>query len=226
LYCLKTKNFKRMNNILDLLNSDLGKTLINGTSQQLGQDKNKTASALSAALPLILGAMKNNAKTEQGASGLLSALGNEKHSGGILDNLGSILGGGGIDDDVLQDGAGILGHVFGGKEQNVAGAVSKSSGIDMGSAMQLLKVAAPVIMGVLGKQARQQNVSSQNGIGDLLGGLLGGQSQQQQSMIERLLDADGDGSIIDDVAGMILGSGGGKKKSGLGGLLGGLFGKR
>lgn len=215
-----------MSNILDLLNSDLGKTLINGTSQQLGQDKNKTASALNAALPLILGAMKNNAKTEQGANGLLSALGNEKHSGGILDNLGSILGGGGIDDDVLQDGAGILGHVFGGKEQNVAGAVSKSSGIDMGSAMQILKVAAPVIMGVLGKQARQQNVSNQNGIGDLLGGLLGGQGQQQQSMVERLLDADGDGSIIDDVAGMILGSGGGQKKSGLGGLLGGLFGKR
>ncbi|MCB0458460.1 MAG: DUF937 domain-containing protein [Flavobacteriaceae bacterium] len=215
-----------MSNILDLLNSDLGKTLINGTSQQLGQDKNKTASALNAALPLILGAMKNNAKTEQGANGLLSALGNEKHSGGILDNLGSILGGGGIDDDVLQDGAGILGHVFGGKEQNVAGAVSKSSGIDMGSAMQILKVAAPVIMGVLGKQARQQNVSNQNGIGDLLGGLLGGQGQQQQSMVERLLDADGDGSIIDDVAGMILGSGGGQKKSGLGGLLEGLFGKR
>lgn len=215
-----------MSNILDLLNSDLGKTLINGTSQQLGQDKNKTASALNAALPLILGAMKNNAKTEQGANGLLSALGNEKHSGGILDNLGSILGGGGIDDDVLQDGAGILGHVFGGKEQNVANAVSKSSGIDMGSAMQILKVAAPVIMGVLGKQARQQNVSNQNGIGDLLGGLLGGQGQQQQSMVERLLDADGDGSIIDDVAGMILGSGGGQKKSGLGGLLEGLFGKR
>ncbi|MCB0485815.1 MAG: DUF937 domain-containing protein, partial [Flavobacteriaceae bacterium] len=124
------------------------------------------------------------------------------------------------------DGAGILGHVFGGKEQNVANAVSKSSGIDMGSAMQILKVAAPVIMGVLGKQARQQNVSNQNGIGDLLGGLLGGQGQQQQSMVERLLDADGDGSIIDDVAGMILGSGGGQKKSGLGGLLGGLFGKR
>lgn len=215
-----------MSNILDLLNSDLGKTLINGTSQQLGQDKNKTASALNAALPLILGAMKNNVKTEQGANGLLSALGNEKHSGGILDNLGSILGGGGIDDDVLQDGAGILGHVFGGKEQNVAGAVSKSSGIDMGSAMQILKVAAPVIMGMLGKQARQQNVTNQNGIGDLLGGLLGGQGQQQQSMVERLLDADGDGSIIDDVAGMILGSGGGQKKSGLGSLLGGLFGKR
>ncbi len=211
-----------MANLLDLLNSDLGKTLISGTSQQLGQDKNKTASALSAALPLILGAMKNNAKTPEGASGLLNALGNDKHSGGILDNLGSILGGGGIDDDVLSDGAGILGHVFGGKEQNVAGAVSKSSGLDMGSAMQILKVAAPFLMGALGKQKRAQGVTSESGIGDLLGGMLGGNDgQEEQNMVERLLDADGDGSIIDDVAGMILG--GGKKSGGIGSILGGLF---
>ena len=212
-----------MANLLDLLNSDLGKTLINGASQQLGQDKAKTTSALSAALPLILGAMKNNAKTPEGASGLLSALNNDKHSGGILDNLGSILGGGGIDDDVLSDGAGILGHVFGGKEQNVAGAVSKSSGLDMGSAMQILKVAAPFIMGALGKQSRQQGVTSTSGLGDLLGGMLGGDDDpEEQSMITRLLDADGDGSVIDDVAGMILGSGS-KKSGGIGSILGGLF---
>ncbi len=210
-----------MANLLDLLNSDLGKTLINGTSQQLGQDKDKTASALSAALPLILGAMKNNAKTPEGASGLLNALNNEKHGGGILDNLSNILGGGGIDNDVLSDGAGILGHVFGGKEKNVAGAVSKSSGLDMDSAMQILKVAAPFIMGALGKETRQQGVSSTSGLGDLLGGMMGNDDPNQQSMITRLLDADGDGSVIDDVAGMLLGSG--KKSGGIGGILGGLF---
>lgn len=83
-------------------------------------------------------------------------------------------------------------------------------------------------MGVLGKKAKQNNVSSQNGLGDLLGGFLGGASQQgavtkEQTFLEQVLDADGDGSVIDDVAGVLLG--GSKKKSGLGGLLGGLFGK-
>jgi hypothetical protein len=169
--------------------------------------------------------MKNNASTPDGAAGLLKALGNDKHSGGILDNLGSILGGGGIDNNVLQDGAGILGHVFGGKEEKVAQAVSKSSGMDIGAAMNILKVAGPLVMGALGKETRQKGVSDQNGIGDLLGGMLGGASNDQQSIVNRLLDADGDGSIIDDVAGMLL-SGGGKKKGGLAGLLGGLFGKR
>ncbi|REE81651.1 uncharacterized protein DUF937 [Lutibacter oceani] len=213
-----------MAGILDLLNSDLGKTLISGTSQQFGQDKGKTTSALNAALPLILGAMKNNASTPEGASGLLNALSNEKHSGGILDNLGSILGGSGVDKDVLDDGAGILGHVFGGKEQNVAKAVSTSSGIDLDTAMNILKVAGPLVMGALGKETRQKNVADQSGIGDLLSGMLGGASNEQQSIVTRLLDADGDGSIIDDVAGILLNSGG-KKKGGLGSLLGGLFGK-
>ena len=214
-----------MSGILDLLNSPIGQTLINGASQQLGQDKKQTASALSTALPLILGAMKNNASTPDGAAGLLSALGNRRHSGGILDSLGNILGGGGIDQDVLSDGAGILGHVFGGREQNVAQAVSKSSGMDLSSAMNILKVAGPLVMGVLGKETRQKKVTDQGGLGDLLGGMLGGGGQQEQSLVNRLLDADGDGSIIDDVAGMLL-SGGGKKSSGLGGLLGGLFGKK
>jgi hypothetical protein len=213
-----------MASILDLLNSDIGKTLIDGTSQQLGQDKARTTTAMSAALPLLLGAMKNNVKSPEGASGLLNALGNEKHGGGILDNLGSILGGNSIDDDVLQDGEGILRHVFQGKEQNVASAVSKSSGLDAGSAMNALKVAAPVLMGLLGKETRQRNVADQNGIGDLLSGLLGGESQQQESMVTRLLDADNDGSVIDDVAGMLLNGGG--KKGGMGGLLSGLLGRR
>lgn len=216
-----------MSGILDLLNSPVGKTLVNGAASQLGMDKNKAGSAIQTALPLILGAMKNNASTQEGANGLLGALLNsDKHSGGILDNLGSILGGGQIDDDVLQDGAGILGHVFGGKEQNVAAAVSKSNGIDLNQAMNILKVAAPVVMGVLGKQARSQGVSDQSGIGDLLGGLLGGQSQQSQSLITRLLDADGDGSVIDDVANMVMGAASGKKSGGLLGTLMGFLGKK
>jgi hypothetical protein len=214
-----------MAGILDLLSGPMGKMLISGASKQLGLGEDKTQNALSAAMPLILGAMKNNASTPEGASGLLGALNNNKHDGGILDKLGSILGGGGIDKDVMDDGAGILGHVFGGKEENVAHAVSKSSGIDLGSAMNILKVAGPFLMGALGKQSRAQGVKDQGGLGSLLGGMLGGGHKEQQSLVNRLLDADGDGSIIDDVAGMLLGGGSSKKKGGLGGLLGSLFGR-
>jgi len=215
-----------MSSILDLLNSDLGKTLISGASQRTGQPADKTASVLSQAMPLILGAMQRNASTPEGASALSNALDNPKHSGGgIMDMLGGILGdGAGSPEELLQEGSGILGHVLGAKQPQVESALSQANGIDAGSVGDILKMAAPLIMGMLGKQKQSSGVD-QNGIGDLLGGLLGGGNAgaADQSFIEKILDADGDGSIIDDVAGMVMNSG--NKKGGIGGLLGGLFGK-
>ncbi len=213
-----------MAGILDLLSSDLGKTIISGVAGSTGQPQDKTSGLLTMALPVLMQAMKNNASTPQGAEGLLGAI-SGKHDGGILDNLGDLFGGG-VNEDVVADGGKILGHVLGGKQDNVANALSQKSGMDAGSVAQILKVAAPILMGVLGKQAKQSNVNSASGIEGLLGGLLKGNSpQQEQSFLESILDADGDGSVIDDVAGMVLG-GGQNKKSGLGGLLGGLFGKK
>ncbi|GAA3788047.1 DUF937 domain-containing protein [Corallibacter vietnamensis] len=211
-----------MSGILDLLNSDLGKTIINGVSGQTNQPEDKTASVLTMAMPVLMQAMKRNASTPQGAEGLMSAL-NSKHDGSILDNLGGLFSGG-VDDSVISDGSKILGHVLGNKQQNVEQALGAKSGMDAGSVAQILKVAAPILMGILGKQKQQSNVSSSSGLEGLLGGLIQGNSpQQEQSFLESILDADGDGSVVDDVAGMVLG--GSKKKGGLGGLLGGLFGK-
>ena len=213
-----------MAGLLDLLGSDLGKTIISGVSGSTGASENKTSDLLSMALPVLMGAMQKNASTPEGAAGLLGAV-TGKHNGGILDNLGGLFQGG-VDKEVEDDGANILGHILGGKQAGVESALSKKSGLDMGTVAQILKVAAPILMGVVGKQVNQSNVKDSNGIGNVLGGLLGGGSgSKQQSLIESFLDADGDGSIIDDVAGMLL-SGGGQKKGGLGGLLGGLFGKR
>ncbi|MCB0426386.1 MAG: DUF937 domain-containing protein [Mangrovimonas sp.] len=213
-----------MAGILDLLDSDLGKTIISGVAGQTGQSENKTNELLTMALPVLTQAMRRNASTPDGAQGLLSALSN-KHDGSILDNLGDLFQGG-VNTDVLQDGDKILGHVLGSKQQNVTSALSQKSGVDASSVAQILQVAAPLLMGLLGKQTRQQNVSSQSGVEGLLGGLLKNNSQpKEQSFLESILDADGDGSVIDDVAGMVLG-GNNKKSGGLGGLLGGLFGKR
>lgn len=214
-----------MAGILDLLNSDMGKTIISGVSNETGQSEQKTGDLLTMALPVLMKAMQRNASTPQGAEGLLGALSN-KHDGSILDNLGGLFNGG-VNQDVVSDGGKILGHILGAKQQPVTNALSQKSGIDAGSVAQILKVAAPILMGVLGKQQREQNVSSQSGIEGLLGGLIKGNSpRQEQSFLESILDADGDGSVIDDVAGMVLGSGSSQKKSGLGGLLGGLFGKK
>ncbi len=211
-----------MSGILDLLNSDIGKSLINGVSGHTGQSKSKTSNLLTMAMPVLMQAMKRNANSSEGASGIMGAL--QKHDGSILDNLGGLFSGGNIN-AVSDDGGKILGHLLGNKQSNVQNALSQKSGIDAGSVGQILKVAAPILMGVLGKQQRQNNVNSSSGIQGLLGGLIGNNApDKNQSFLESMLDADGDGSVIDDVAGMVLG--GKKGKSGLGGLLGGLFGKK
>lgn len=216
-----------MAGLMDLLNSDMGRQIISGVSGETGQPSDKTASVLQMGLPILMGAMKRNASTPQGAEGLMGAL-SGKHDGSILDNLGGLFGGG-VDDNVKQDGMGILGHVLGGSQDNVSNALSQKSGMDSGSVMKILSVAAPILLGYLGKQSKEQNVSSSNGIGDLLGGLMGGsdkaQQPKQQSLIESILDGDNDGSILDDVAGMVFNSGGKSSGGGIGSILGGLFGK-
>ena len=220
--CINLNYKNNMSGILDLLNSDLGKTIISGVSGSTGTDQNKTSSVLTMALPVLMKAMERNASTPEGAQGLMGAL-SSKHDGSILDNLSGLFGGG-VDANVKADGDKILGHVLGAKQQGVEQVIGQKAGLDAGTVGNILKVAAPLLMGVLGKQANQNNVSSQSDISGLLGGLLGGSStQNEQSFLEKILDADGDGSVIDDVAGMVLG--GSNKKGGLGGLLGGLFGK-
>ena len=208
-----------MSGLLDLLSSPMGKQIISGVSGSTGQSESATGNLLSMAMPVLMGAMKKNVQTPEGAAGLMGALAG-KHNGGILDNLGGLFNGG-VDESVQQEGAGILGHLLGGNQANVENALSQKSGMDSGAVGQILKVAAPILMGVIGKQTQQAGISDSNGMNALLGGMLGGQPKENQSLISSLLDSDGDGSILDDIAGMALGG----KTGGIGGLLGGLFGK-
>ena len=209
---------------MDLLNSPMGRQLVSGVANQTGQPESKTADVLSMAMPLLMGAMKKNSSTPGGAQDLMNALSNSNHDGSILDNLGGLFGGG-VDSNVINDGAGILGHVLGSKQPQVENALSSRSGIDAGTVSQILKIAAPILLGYLGKQTRQQNLDSPDALSGLLGGLMGGNktAAKQQSLVETFLDSDGDGSVLDDLAGMVMGGGGAAKKNNLGGLLGGLF---
>ncbi|MDC6351615.1 DUF937 domain-containing protein [Zeaxanthinibacter sp. PT1] len=211
-----------MAGILDLLQSSEGKQMIQGLSRETGAPAHKTADVLSMALPLLLGGMKKNATDEKGAESLMNALNSSKHDGSILNNLGSLFEGG-VDDRILKDGAGILGHVFGKKQAPLEQALSQKSGLDTATIAKILKVAAPVIMGYLAKQKSKHDVSDTGSMNSLLGGLLGGQPEQNQSLLMSLIDADGDGSVLDDVADMVMGNK--KKGGGIGGMLGGLFGK-
>ena len=176
---------------------------------QLGISQEQAGTAVTAAVPLLEGAMQRNAATPTGLDSLAGAL-DRDHDGSILDDIGGFLGGGGSG----GAGAGILGHVLGGRQGNVASSLGKSTGLDAGSVMQLLAMLAPLVLGMLGRNQRQQGLDI-GGLTDLLGGERRAVEQKAPGaadLIGGLLDSDGDGSVTDDLA-----------KLG-GGLLGGLFG--
>ena len=215
-----------MNGILDLLQSEAGRSIVDGVSQSTGTDRSKTNDALTVALPVLMKAMERNAKNDPDqAQSLMNALSN-KHDGSILDNLGSLFNGG-VDEPVKNDGDKILGHILGPKKQGVEQVIGQKAGLNTAQVANILKIAAPILMGMLGKKARQNNVNSKGDLGGLLEGMLGGnQTQREQGFLEKILDADGDGSALDDVAGMMLGGRNSRGSNpGGGGLLGGLFGR-
>lgn len=212
-----------MSGLLNLLGSDLGESLIEGLSSQTGQSKSNTSKLLNLAVPVLMQVMQRNAATPHGASGLLGAL-SHKHDGRILDQLGEIFANNNSN-AIARDGSKILGHVLGNRRQNVENAISQQSGINNSTVSQILKIAAPIVMGFLGKQQRQSAVNDANGLTNLLGGLEGGNFHDKggnQNLFESILDADQEGSIIDDVAGAVLG----QKNNSISRLFGKLFNKK
>lgn len=192
-----------------LLNDTLSGNTVSQISQAIGADESSTSSAIQTALPILLGGLANNSSSEQGASSLLGAI-DRDHDGSVLDDIGGLIAGnmGGR----ASNGAGILGHIFGGSQAPVEQTVSQSSGLDMSKVGPLLAILAPIVMGAIGRARQQSNVGTSD-----LGGLLGGAAQQMgggsdlMGMLGGLLDRNGDGSAVDDVMGMLGGMLGGRR---------------
>ena len=193
-----------MANLMDLLQGQLSEGLVDQLSQQLGgADKQQTANAASGILSTLMSAMAKNAATPDGASALANALDND-HDGGILDNLTDILGGAAQPQNTRAvNGAGILKHVLGGKQSGAIDMISQMSGLSSGNTGNLMAMLAPMVMGMLGKQKKAQSLDG-GGIADLLSKSVQSATNQRQEMglVAKFLDQDGDGSVMDDIAGM------------------------
>jgi len=153
-----------MSSILDTVQQQLGPDTIQQMSAALGADPSATSSAVSMALPALLGGLSHNASTPQGAAALDRAL--DDHDGSILDSLGGGMGGGlgGALGGLLGGGGGIggaiLGHIFGGKRPAVEEGVGRASGLNAAQVAQLLAMLAPIVMGALGKMKRERGIDA------------------------------------------------------------------
>ena len=190
-----------LNSIINLLQGQDLQEL----ASKVGGNEEEVKSGLGVALPAMLEALNKNTNTTEGAESLNKAL--EDHDGSILNNVSGFL-----DNPQSENGLGILGHLFGNSTPNVAQAVSKSSGLDKNSSMQLLTMLAPLVLGFLGKEKKQNNLDA-NGLNNLTSMLSSNLAQSNpdiMSFVGSLLDSNKDGNFLDEALGM----------------LGGFFGKK
>ena len=184
--------------LLDSLMQQLGGGGIGEIARSLGLSSSDVGNVLAGAVPVMMAGLTKNAASG-GAGDLLGAL-DRDHDGSILDDVMGYLGGGGN----LAGGAGILGHILGGRQTNVESAVSRSSGVDLASVAKIMAIVAPLIMGALGKAKRQQGFDA-SGLAAALGQQEGAARQVSPSAVDmftRMLDSDGDGDPMDDIVKM------------------------
>jgi len=180
-----------MGSVLEMLAGQMNPAMVEQIGRAIGSDRRQTGLAIGQALPLLMGALSQNASRPEGADALLGAL-NRDHDGSILDDIGGFLG-----QASAGPGEGILKHVLGSRRPQVEQNLGQSLKMDPAMIAKLMTILGPIVLGALGRAKREQSMDA-NGLSQMLGqerqrfetrdkasiGLLGG-----------LLDSDQDGDV-------------------------------
>ncbi len=194
-----------MSSFIDELMKNYGSEMVSHVSQNLGLSSKTVEQIIPNIVPVILGGLKKQKDAHGGIEGVENIM---KNFGtpDILNNLSDLFREKAKEENPDPTLNGLLGN----SGLTAAKAISKKFNIDESIAKKLIPMVAPVIFGALMKK------KDEDGLG--ANGLIA------------LLDRDGDGSILDDVAGFFFNNSGSpqKGKSGnlIGGLIGSIFGKK
>lgn len=164
-------------------------------ARQFGLSQQQTQSAVEALMPAFSQGLKRNASDPYGVGSFLQAMANGQHAK-YFDDASRAFSPQGVD-----EGNGILGHLFGSKDLSraVAGQAAQATGIGQDVLKQMLPVIASMIMGGLFKQSTGQMQAASgfgggnNPLGDIIdqmmrqsggmggGGMMGGGTAPQQA---------------------------------------------
>lgn len=154
------------------LNALMG-TLLSGDtvanmSQATGASAADVQTVLSSALPQLLSGAQAQANDAATAESFLGAL--AQHAGDDTSDVTAFLQN--VD---TKDGEKIVQHLLGSQQTAATQAAAQKAGLTAGNTAQILAMAAPLLMSLLGQQtqATQQNTTTA-GISSLMGSLLGG----------------------------------------------------
>jgi hypothetical protein len=184
-------------NITDILANAYGGRGFETIGRQFGLDESQTRAAVEALAPVVAAGLRRNTQSNDGLADLIGALAQGNHDRYVEDPSAVQF------DRVADDGNAILGHVFGSKDvsRGVAQQAAGLSGVGSAILKKMLPVIASMVIGALAKQmlgggrSTRQADAGGGGLGDILGGILGGGSREQQTSQGGLQD------ILKDVLG-------------------------
>jgi hypothetical protein len=151
-------------NILSLIQNQFSSQSIAQISNAVGEGPEQTKSALSTAFPALLGSLVGKANASPaGLSEIFNTIKQGQLQGGWTDAIGQAMSGG----PPPAARQSLLSSILGTKLGPVSDFIASRCGIRGGSATSLLGMAAPLLMGTLGKQLSTQGLG-EAGLSQLL----------------------------------------------------------
>lgn len=194
--------------IMQLLQQAQGGQGLGQLADQLGLDRTEAHGLAQLLAPAIGSAARQRAESG-GLQNLLGTLRGEDQAG-LFDDAGAAASAAG-----QAQGRDFLSALFGGEDaaDGLAEEAAERSGVDRDTVSRFLPALAAMAQGGLQRQVPDDRIdemeteASGGGLAGLVGGLLGGGSGRRGGglgMLNDLLDADDDGSAMDDVLGRLL----------------------
>jgi OmpA-OmpF porin, OOP family len=173
-------------NLLSTIKSQISDAIIQKAANFIGESDSATQNALNIALPSLLGGVSNQSSDTNSINALLGQFNEGAHDGSIFDSIGNLLGGGSATQGLLDSGESIVNGLFGNKTSSIVDWIAAFTGIKSGSVTSLMNMAAPLVMGAIGKQLSQEKLDAL-GLTNLL--------NNQKEYVEKALPS-GLGSVL------------------------------
>src|SRR5262245_23602203 len=176
-------------NLLDTLSREFSGDVINRIAGALGEESNKTRTAIEGAIPSLVGGLVNRASTSGGASELLDFLKRNHFDGSQTTNVAREVAGPEGVSHLIESGGPLLNATLGSRTKSVIDWLSSLSGISKTSATSILGLSIPVVLGQVGRLVSNSGWSSSN-----LMNLLAGQKNYLRSAVPELATVVGFGT--------------------------------
>lgn len=176
--------------LMKLAGTLLSSDSVDGVSDRTGSSGADVSKVLAKALPVLLDGANDQAKGKKSSKSFASAL--SDHAKDDTSDLSGFLGN--VD---MEDGAKILGHLLGSKEEEKVNEIAEDSGLDAAAVLEILSAASPLLLSLLGQQTEEED--KKEAIGDLVGVLL--ENVDVGSLVTGLLTSKDSGKTTKKAAG-------------------------